>query len=186
MVQFVIFGLLTTAMLIAVERRNRTMNRLLTAPLRRSEVLAGHLLAMFALTLVQELLLVLAGQFLFGVNYLRSPLAILAVMITLALWVSGFGLLIGSQVRTPEQVALWALVSMFVLSALGGAWFPLDITGRVFASLGHLMPSAWAMDAFQNVLVRGLGLSSVLLPSAVMLAYAVVFLGLAAWRFRPD
>jgi hypothetical protein len=40
------------------------------------------------------------------------------------------------------------------------------------------------MDGFQAVVVRGLGLHSVLLPAGVLLAYALGFFGLAVWRFR--
>jgi len=42
----------------------------------------------------------------------------------------------------------------------------------------------WAMDGFQNIILRRLGLDSVLLPAGILLAYAVVFFGLAVWRFR--
>jgi ABC-2 type transport system permease protein len=42
------------------------------------------------------------------------------------------------------------------------------------------------MDGFQNLIVRGLGLSSVLLPVGVLLAYALLFFGLALWKFRTE
>lgn len=45
------------------------------------------------------------------------------------------------------------------------------------------MPTAWAMDGFQDIVVRGLGLSSVLLPAGLLLAYTAAFFGLVLWRF---
>ena len=39
------------------------------------------------------------------------------------------------------------------------------------------------MDGFKNVAVRGLGIESALLPSSALIGYAVLFFGLAAWRF---
>ena len=99
----------------------------------------------------QELLLVLAGQFIFGVHYLARA----------ARGAPGNGRAraLGFRLRPadrgsgsmPEQVSLWALVSMFGFSALGGAWWPLDITGHTFSFIGHLLPSAWAMDAFFRI-----------------------------------
>jgi len=47
-----------------------------------------------------------------------------------------------------------------------------------------LTPSAWAMSGFQNILIRGLGLESAWLPTAILLAYALVFFTVAVWRFR--
>ena len=55
---------------------------------------------------------------------------------------------------------MWSLLAMFIFSALGGAWFPLEITRWAFSAIGHLMPSAWVMDGFLNILARGLGLTS--------------------------
>jgi ABC-2 type transport system permease protein len=183
-VQFVVFGLNTSAMVLVLERRSRTLQRLLTTPITRTQVIAGHVLAMFIVVFLQQVLYVAFGQLAFGVDYMREPLAILLVMVTLALWVSSLGLLIGATCRDEEQVIMWALIAMFVFSAMGGAWFPLDVTGKTFAAIGHLMPTAWAMDGFQNIVLRGLGLSSVLLPAGILLAYAVAFFGLAVWRFR--
>ena len=73
---------------------------------------------------------------------------------------------------------------MFVFAAMGGAWFPLEVAGKTFAAIGHLMPTAWAMDGFQNILLRGLAFQSVLLPAGILFVYAAAFLGLAIWRFR--
>jgi len=184
LVQFVIFGLNTSAMVLVLERKSRTLQRLLTTPITRVEVIAGHVLAMFAVVFIQQVLLIAAGQLAFGVDYMREPVGILLVMVTLALWVASLGLLIGAISKGEDQVIMWSLIAMFVFAAMGGAWFPLDITGQTFSTIGHLMPTAWAMDGFQNIVMRGLGLSSVLLPAGILLAYAVLFFGLAVWRFR--
>jgi ABC-type Na+ efflux pump permease subunit len=43
MVQFSIFGLITSAMVLVLERKSGTLQRLLTSPMRRVEVIAGHI-----------------------------------------------------------------------------------------------------------------------------------------------
>jgi ABC-2 type transport system permease protein len=184
MVQFSIFGLVTSAMVLVLERKSRTLQRLLSSPIRRAEVIAGHMLAMFLVILVQQLILVLLGQFAFGVDYLRQPGAILLMVIVLSLWAASLGLLISAISRKEDQVITLSLIAMFIFAALGGAWFPLEVAGKAFATIGHLMPTAWAMDGFQNILMRGLGFGSVLIPAGILLAYAGTFFGLAIWRFR--
>jgi ABC-2 type transport system permease protein len=184
MVMFAMFGLTTSAMVLVLERKAGVLRRLLSAPISRVEVLSGHLLAIFAIVFFQSLLLVALGQFVFGVDYLREPLGTLLVMVALGLWVTSLGLLIGALASGEEQVVMFSLIVMFLFSALGGAWFPLEIAGQAFASVGHVMPTAWAMDGLQNIAVRGLGLGSVLLPAGILLAYTAAFMGLAVWRFR--
>jgi len=184
MVQFSIFGLITSAMVLMLERKSRTLQRLMSSPIRRFEVIAGHILAMFVVVFAQQIILLLLGQFVFGVDYLRQPMAILLMVIVLAFWAASLGLLISAISRKEDQVITLSLIAMFIFAALGGAWFPLEVAGKAFAALGHLMPTAWAMDGFQNILMRGLGFSSVLMPAGILLIYALAFFGLAIWRFR--
>jgi ABC-2 type transport system permease protein len=186
LLMFVIFGLNTVAMVLVLERRTKTLQRLLTTSISRAEIIAGHILGMFVVVFLQEILLVVVGQVGFGVNYLREPLAVLLVMIALALWIACLGLFIGVVAKGDDQVTLLAMIAMFIFSALGGAWFPLEITGQTFSTIGHLTPGAWAMDGFKNIVLRGLGLTSVLLPVGVLLAYAGAFFGLAIWRFKLE
>jgi len=184
MVQFSIFGLVTSAMVLVLERKSGTLQRLLSSPIRRAEVIAGHVLAMFGIVLAQQVILVLVGQFVFGVEYARQPLAILLMITALSLWAASLGLLISAVSRKEDQVITLSLIAMFVFAAMGGAWFPLEVAGKTFAAIGHLMPTAWAMDGFQNILLRGLGFQSALLPAGVLMIYTAAFFGLAIWRFR--
>lgn len=86
--------------------------------------------------------------------------------------------------RTELQVMTFSFIAMILFAALGGAWFPLETAGSAFSRVGHLLPTAFAMDGLQNIVVRGMELGSALLPAGVLLAYAAGFLGLAVWRFR--
>jgi ABC-2 type transport system permease protein len=184
MVQFAIFGLITAAMVLVLERKNKTLQRLLTTPIRRWEVITGHLFAMFVVIFLQETLLVVFGQLAFDVGYARQPLAMLIMMVALALWAASLGLLISALAQKEEQVVTLSLVAMFLFASLGGAWFPLEVAGETFSTIGHFMPTAWAMDGFQNLLMRGLGLQSVFLPAGMLGLFALVFFGLAVWRFE--
>jgi ABC-2 type transport system permease protein len=146
--------------------------------------LAHQSLAMFLIIFAQQLILVLVGQFVFGVDYARQPFAILLMIFVLSLWAASLGLLISAISRKEDQVITLSLIAMFVFAAMGGAWFPLEVAGKTFAMIGHVMPTAWAMDGFQNILMRGLDFQSVLMPAGMLLVYAAAFFGLAIWRFR--
>ncbi len=183
MVQFSIAGIMGAAQILVLERKSRSLQRLLTTAISRVEIIVGHYLTMFVMILAQLAVLISFGQLL-GVNYMREPVAVLLLAVTMALWTASLGLLIGTLARTEEQAIIFSLIPMFVLSALGGAWMPLEVTGKAFQTVGHLLPTAWAMDGIQNIIVRGLGLESALLPAGIMLAYAVVLFALAAWRFK--
>jgi ABC-2 type transport system permease protein len=141
---------------------------------------------MFTVTFLQGLLLVVLGQFVFRVDYMSAPAGVLVVLAALSLWVASLGLFIGVTAKTQEQASVFSMLAMFLFAAGGGAWFPLEITGRAFSFVGHLLPSAWAMDGFQNVVLRGLGFNSALVPALVITGYAALFFAVAVWRFRAE
>ena len=182
LVQFAIFGLVTSAQILVQERRTRTLQRLMTTAMKPWEIVAGHMLAMFAIVFIQIIMLVVFGQWALNVDYLRQPFAILLVSIALGFWVSSMGLLIGVWAKAEDQVVLYSLIAMFLFSALGGAWFPLEGSGKTFALIGHLTPAAWAMDGYQNILMRGLSLNSIWLPTVVLIVYGLCFFLLAIRR----
>lgn len=183
-VQFAIFGLVQAATVLVLERRCGALARMLTTPVRKVEIIAGHLLGIFILVFSQQALLVGFAQVFLKVNYLRDPLAVFVMMTALSLLVASLGLLIAALAGKEDQVILMAMAAMFIISALGGAWFSLEVAGETFSTIGHFTPGAWAMDGFQNIILRGLGSEAVLLPAGILLAYSLVFFGLAVWRFK--
>ena len=186
MLQFAIAGLLTSAQIIVSERKTHTMQRLLTTATRRVHILLGHYLAIFCLIFTQFMLLITFAQIVLKVNYLRLPAATLLVAFSAALCIAALGLLIGMLARDEEQAVIFAILPMFVFAGLGGAWVPLEITGAAFQTIGHASPIAWAMDGFKNIIVRGFGFESVLLPAGALLGYAVLLFALAVWRANAE
>jgi ABC-2 type transport system permease protein len=186
LVMFAIFGLVVSGQTLVTERKLGTLQRMMTTTMRSWQMVAGHMLAMFAVVFLQEVVLVIFGQLALGVNYFREPLGTLLVSLALGLWIAATGLLIGVLARNDSQVVLFSLIGMFVFSSLGGLWFPLEASSGAFGAIGRLMPSAWAMTGYQNLLIRGLDFISTLAPTLALLAYSLGFFAIAVWRFRKS
>jgi ABC-2 type transport system permease protein len=184
LVQFSLMGVIGAAELIVNERKSRTLQRMLTTTISRAEIILAYFLTIFLLNLIQLVLMIAFGAGLLGVDYLRAPMAVLAMMVATALCTAGMGLLIGVLSKTDDQVAMFSVIPTLLMAGLGGAWMPLEFTSQAFQFVGHLTPVAWAMEGFENIVVRGMALNAVLLPAAVLTALAAVLFGLAVWRFR--
>jgi ABC-2 type transport system permease protein len=184
LINFVLFSLTTAGVALIVERRNGTLQRLMTTRVRRFELIAGKTIGMFGLTFFQQVLLIGVGQLLFGVDYLRDPAALLLMMVATSLVASTLGLLLATLLGSEQAlIAATVIVSMSV-AALSGAWFPLEVVGSGFAAVGRLLPTAWILDGLRGIIVRGFGPSEVLPAFGVALAWSAVLFGLAVWRFR--
>jgi ABC-2 type transport system permease protein len=184
LINWILFSLLTAGTALVSERRSRALQRLLTTRVSRSQVILGKALAMVIITLLQQVILIGLGQFVFGVDYLRSPGALALSMVTLSVVAATLGLLVASVLKTEPAVIATTVILSMVLAALSGAWFPLEITGPTFSAVGHAMPTAWVLDSLRGIILQGWTLLDVLPKLAVAWAYAVVFFVVAVWRFR--
>jgi ABC-2 type transport system permease protein len=184
LLNFILFSLVGAGAALILERRSGTLRRLLTTRLRRSELILGKYLGMFILTFAQQIIMILVGQLAFGVDYFRDPLALVLVMLSLSALVSSLGMLLAVLFDSEQAlIASTVMVSMGV-TALSGGWFPLEITGAAFSAIGHALPTAWILDAYRGIILRGWGVSQVLPAVGFALGVAVVVFGLSAWRFR--
>lgn len=186
LVNWVLFSLLGVTANMVWERRKGLLRRITVAGVRAQEIIGGKMLAMVMLTFLQQLFLILLGQFAFGVEYFRSPLALFVTMISLSMMAASFGLLIASLFRSEGAVVTTTVISALLLAALGGAWFPLEVTGAGFARIAHVLPSAWVMDSLHGITLQGWGVGDILWPMAIVWMWTAGLFALAVWRFRPD
>lgn len=184
LVTWTLITLLGGSASIIEERRTGTLRRLLTTPVQRGVLLAGKIVGRLALGLVQMALLIGIGQWVFGVNWGNDLLAVAAIVLTFGLAATALGLLISTVARTTAQASGMTTIGSMLLAALGGAWWPLEITPAVYQQVVSVLPSTWAMRAFVDVMVRGQGLAEIGLELAVLVGFAVGLFALGVWRFR--
>jgi ABC-2 type transport system permease protein len=183
-INFILFSLTVSAAALIEERRTGTLLRLLTTRVRRSELIGGKTLGMFTLSFTQQTLLIVIGAVAFGVGYFNAPLALLLVMIALSVLVSCIGLLLATLFHSEQALIATAVMVSMGMTALSGGWFPLEITGPTFQTVGHALPTTWILDAFRGISLKGWGVPQVLPAVGVAFAWAAGIFGLAVWRFR--
>ena len=72
------------------------------------------------------------------------------------------------------------------LAALGGCWWPIEITPAWMQFVQKLIPTGWTMDALHKLISFQADASSVIPNIAMLLAAAAVFGGMAVRRFRYE
>jgi ABC-2 type transport system permease protein len=194
---FVMFTVLFAAITFIRERKNWTMQRLITMPVARWQILGGKVLSYFVIGMIQFLFLFGAGILFTNVFsrfnssftplYLgRDPLALLLVMACFTLCMTALGLLLGTLIKTEMQGgAILNLVGL-TLAPLGGAWWSLDIVPEFMRVVGHLSPVAWAMDAFRKLIFENATLLNILPELGILLAFTALFFALGVKRFKYD
>jgi len=184
LVTWSLITLLGGSVAIVNERKHGTLRRLLTMPAHKAEILAGLILGRLFLGLIQMVILIVFGALAFDIPWGQSPLALGLSVFSFALASTSLGLFLATLARTAGQADGWTTMFSMLMAALGGAWWPLDITPPAYQIAVSAVPSTWAMRAFSDVILRGQGVEGVLLESGVLLGFAMLFFALGLWRFR--
>lgn len=185
---YTLFGVFFIVQLVATsilrEKQEGTFRRLLIAPMPRAALLIGKVLPYYIVNLIQVALMFLVGVLAFNMSLGNDPLALVVVTLAAAAAATGLGLLVAAVGRTPEQIGGISSLLVITLAALGGVMVPTYIMPPFMQTLSKISPHAWALAGYQDIIVRGLGLSAVMPEVGALVLFAAVFFGVAVWRFK--
>lgn len=184
LVTWVQITLLGAAEVLVNERLGGTLRRMLVTPTSRGVVLMGKLLGRLLLGLLQMAILLVGGAVLFGVNWGRNPLAVALVSSAFALATVSLGILLATVVKTRGQANSVVVGLSMGMAALGGAWYPMEITPPLYQQVVQILPSTWAMRAYTDLLARGADVGRVLPYVGILLGFALVFALVGTLRFQ--
>ena len=165
------------------ERTAGTITRLRTMPASMFHFYAGKLLSYSAVGLLQALLMISVGFWLMpqlGLAKLdlgSGMLPLLYVSVVVGVAATGYGLLVGTLFKTLHQAAIFGMVTVVIMAALGGIWVPLYIMSDTMIFIGHLSPMNWAMEAFNDVFLRGDGMGKIIFGSVKLWVFGIVCFG---------
>ncbi|MFT8317701.1 MAG: ABC transporter permease [Sporolactobacillus sp.] len=183
-VMFVFFIMNSMMRRFFQEKDSGMIARLQGTPLRPIQYLIGMWIPSFLSVVVQCTVLLATGFFFYHLH-LGNPLAVTLLVLCLSLCGTGLGLGLSLIVRSENQG-----LGITQLLTLGGAivaglWFPVDMLPSFAQKIGYFTPQYWAMNGFQNVMLRGYGLSGIWLNLLVMLLIGLAGLMIAFIRFKP-
>ena len=181
---FIFFAAALSAEAIARERRNQTLERLLTNGVRRESIILGKFLTGAYRGVMQVVVLWGVGIVAFGIDLGSSPLAVILISLAIVFTSSSFGVMLAALVRTAEGASSAGVLVSLVLAPLGGSWWPLFITPDWMQALGKLTPHGWANTAFNNLMLFDADFGDVVINMVAVAAFGVVFLIVAFTRFR--
>jgi ABC-2 type transport system permease protein len=182
-VQFILFMGVDMGIGILLARRTGIWSRLLAAPVSLTTVLLARAVSAAIIALGLLLVIFAFAVLVFGVK-IGNPIGFVGVAVCFSLLTASFGLLIAAFGKTPEAARGIAVFATLIMVMLGGAWIPSFLFPQWVQSVTVLVPTRWAIDGFDAMTWRGLGMDAAVSAMAAQLAFAAVFAVLAVWKFR--
>lgn len=184
-VTFLLLGLLLGVSLGLFDERDwGTFDRIRAMPIASRNVLLGKLTARFIVGMAQMILLFAVGYLFFGMSLGPQPWALLLPIASIVFAGTAFGLIIAGVARTRDSVLPLGAIVIMSMAALGGCWWPIDLEPRWMRTVALALPTTWAMESFNDLMIRQRGVEATLKPTAVLVAYALAYLAIGLWLFR--
>lgn len=162
------------------DRRYGVLRFISTTPLGKGGLIAGKVLAVLAVLLIQYLLVGALGQLLGWTATVPGVLMSLPTLLLGAACFTSLGLLIAGTVRAEATLAI-VNMAWVLLAAAGGILIPTDRYPTWLGSIIDLLPSAALGNALRGDYIYH---SFLLLPHLILVIATVVFTTLAARFFK--
>jgi ABC-2 type transport system permease protein len=181
---FLLFTAQTGLLSLLEERRDGTLQRILSTPTRPASVLAAKSIVSIVLGVFSMLVLIVAGIFLMNASW-GDPLGVGLLVITGVLAAVGISALTTGLAKTPEQAGNIQGIVATVLGLLGGAFFPIGRDGGILAQLTAITPHYWFSHGLAD-LAGGRPATAALGSVAWLLVIAAVTTAFAAVLTRKQ
>jgi ABC-2 type transport system permease protein len=181
----VMVAVMLTALTVAREYERGSMEQLFATPVGRLEIILGKLAPYLFIGLMQVLLVLTLGVYLFNVpvNGSLANLFLVATVFLLAMLMQG--LLISVITRQQQVASMAAVISTFLPALLlSGFIFPIENMPWVLRAVATVLPAQYFVRALRAVLLRGNGLDVIWPDIAALTAFFVILTGIAVARFR--
>ncbi len=183
-IQFLLFAVTASATALFREKEHGIFQRVLSAPVTRSDILWSKFLYGVCLGLIQLVTLFCAGQLLYKID-VASHLPLLAlVCVFAAATCTSFGMLIAAVSPTPESARGISTFVIMLMSAIGGAWFPVSFMPEFIQRFSKLTLVYWSMEGFSQVLWSHASLVELLPTLGYLSLITAAIMGVSVWRFN--
>ena len=175
---FVMF--IITSITMQRERASGTLERILTTPLRRLDLLIAYGTAFSVAAAAQASVACAVSFWLLGFNTAGSPVWVFVIAIVNAVLGVGLGLLCSAFARTEFQAVQFIPLVMVPQLLLAGIIVPRALMAHWLQWISNVLPASYALEALQQVGAHSELTSIAVRDIVVVLGFALAALCLAA------
>ena len=174
-----------TSISITREKESGTMEILLVSPLRPVQIVLGKVAPYLALSVINAIIILLTGHFVFGVPINGSWVLLMAESILFIIMALCLGIMISSVVKT-QMVAMFISIIALMLPTilLSGFIFPVENMPVPLQILSMIMPPRWFIVILKNIMLKGTGFLYVWKETLILTGMALVFITIAVRKFK--
>lgn len=156
------------------ERTTGTLERLLSSPLRKWEIVVGYILGFGFFTMIQATIIATYAIYVLGMLMEGGFMYVLLITLCLSLTALTLGTLLSAFANNELQMIQFipiAIVPQLFFSGL----FNLETISEWLNWIGPLTPLYYAANALRDVMVRGYGWEDIYIDILMLLGFSFIF-----------
>jgi len=177
-------GMWSVGFSVVQARTRKLLKRLMATPMRRSHYLISHMLSRLIFLALEVAALLGFARLIFGIPMEGSLLTLAGFCLLGAITFSGLGLLVASRARTVEGVSGLMNLVMVPMWIFSGVFFASENFPDVMQPFILLLPLTALNDALRGVMIDGVGITALMAPAGVLVAWMLVTFSAALKLFR--
>ena len=176
---------LLTSLTVAREWETGTMEQLISTPLTGPELITGKLVPYFTIGIIDLILSVLVGEFIFDIPLRGSLWLLFGMSVIFLVGALSLGMLISVVTKNQRLASQIAIVTtMLPAFLLSGFIFPIENMPLPIRAITHIITARYFVKILRGIYLKDVGID-VLAPEALFLAvFGVVVITLAIRKFR--
>ncbi|NLT67855.1 MAG: ABC transporter permease [Acidobacteria bacterium] len=180
-----IIGALLTSLTLAREWEMGTMEQLLSTPLRPAEVALGKMSAYFILGVIDMLLTIAAGVWIFQVPQRGSYIFLVATGCLFLIGALFWGILVSALARTQLMAYQVAMLTSFLPAfLLSGFVFAIENMPVPIQVVSHIFPTRYFVTILKGIFLRGVGMEVLYIQVLFLALYAAVIFLIVVKKLR--
>jgi ABC-2 type transport system permease protein len=178
------FTFILTGVSFLRERSQGTLERLLTTPIGRGDILVGYLLGFLIFAAIQSVGILLFTILALQVSYQGDLWQIFVLLMVLTVVAVNLGIFISTFARNEFQVVQFIPIVLAPQIFLSGVILPVEQMPGYFQAIARVLPLRYAVDGLRGIMLEGQGLGDVGMELAVLCTFAFILMSLAAMTVR--
>jgi len=176
---------LLTSMTISRERETGTLEQIFVSPIRPIEIIVGKVAPYILLAFMDAMVIIGFSRLIFDVP-IRGSVAVLILFVLIFIYASlSLGVFISARARTQQVALLAAMVGTLLPSILlSGFVFPIASMPKVLQAITYLVPAKYFLLQARGVMLKGVGLEHLYMPTVFLLIFGTVLLAVSVKRFK--
>ncbi len=180
-----VIAALLTSLTVAREWETGTMEQLISTPLTGPELIIGKLVPYFCIGIVDLILSLLVGRYVFQVPFRGDRPLLLAMSILFLIVALALGMLISIVGKSQFVASQFAMVATLLPAfLLSGFVFPIENMPFLLRIFTHIIPARYFVTILRGIYLKGVGLSVLWGEALFLVVFGGVVLTVAMWRFR--